>query len=157
LGTPNIGLILRGSLPTPSDFLGGNPFIQTVTSGIDSTASGNPGGIDFRYIGLMTKFEKSNFKNAFTMPDITNLKAINLASEKADLDKMLHSGIMPSAERLTDYLAACYLAKGKEGGSQEAVSCLTKYFRLEEDNVVAETDPQLRSFIWFMESEGIAG
>ena len=53
--------------------------------------------------------------------------------------------------------AACYLAKGKEGGSQEAVSCLTKYFRLEEDNVVAETDPQLRSFIWFMESEGIAG
>ncbi len=157
LGTPNIGLILRGSLPTPIDFLGGNPSVQTATSAVDTLAPGNPGGIDFRYIGLMTKFEKSDFKNAFTMPDLSNLKAINLSSEKAELEKMLKSGIMPSAERLTDYLAACYLAKGKEGGSQEAVSCLTKYFRLEEDNVVAETDPQLRSFIWFMESEGIAG
>ncbi|MDD4899563.1 MAG: hypothetical protein PHG68_03085, partial [Candidatus Omnitrophica bacterium] len=127
-----------------NDFLGGNPIP-------------GPGGIDFRYIGLMTKFEKSDFKNAFTMPDVANLKAINLVSEKADLDKMLQSGMMPSAERLTDYLAACYVTKDKNSGTQEIVNCLTKYFQVEEKNAVAETDPQLRSFIWFMESEGFAG
>jgi hypothetical protein len=112
------------------------------------------GGIDFRYISLMTQFQASNFKADFQMPKLADLNRIDLELEKGELNRMISQGIIPSSERVTGYIAACYLKNGAEDGMTEAVVCLSKLFRLEEDMTV-ESDQRLKSFLYFIESSSL--
>lgn len=131
---------------------GSGVIIPTLPTG---GTPANPGGIDFRYIGMMTQFQASSFKSSFKMPELSQLKKIEPAKEKGELEKLLAAGIIPSSQRVTDYIAACYLKFGTQKGAEEAIGCLSKLFRLEEETVVA-TDTQLKSFLFFMESSAFA-
>ena len=117
-------------------------------------APAKAGGIDFRYIDLMAQFQKSDYKANFKMPDLAVLRGLDLAAEKEQLDNMIAAKIVPSADRLTNYISACYLSEGPQKGMADAIACLTNFFKLEEERGV-QTDPQLKSFLFFMEASGI--
>jgi hypothetical protein len=86
------------------------------------------------------------------IPALSELKVLDLDAEKREISRIISSGITPSTLRLTDYISACFVQGGKEEGMSKAISCLSELFRSQEENAV-EADPQLVSFLFFMDSD----
>ncbi|MCX5712342.1 MAG: hypothetical protein NTY47_04650 [Candidatus Omnitrophica bacterium] len=145
-------IIAIGGLVVPENWpVGGTPEQARTAAG----PANAPGGIDFRYIGIMTQFQKGDFKHSFEMPDLASLKAMDLVMEKQKLMQMISSGIQPSGKRVAEYVSACYVKNGAKQGLADAMACLTSLFKMEEENVI-ETDPELKSFLFFMESSDLS-
>jgi hypothetical protein len=88
------------------------------------------------------------------MPNLASLKKMDLEVEKTDLVRLIDSGIQPSGKRVADYVAACYVQNGAKQGLVDGMVCLSKLFKMEEENVIA-TDQDLKSFLFFMESSNL--
>ncbi|MEW6101647.1 MAG: putative PEP-binding protein [Candidatus Omnitrophota bacterium] len=112
--------------------------INSAPSSASSGIIGNPGGIDFRSIPMLTKPMGSLSGLSFNLPKVSSsaLAKINLEKEYADIQNMLKAGIIPSGERLKEYVAACYYKGELSSHMEEIVTCLVEIFRLEEENVV---------------------
>ena len=110
------------------------------------------GGIDFRYINMVTQAQLISMRDNFKMPQLSKLKAIDLDKDKAELDKMLAAKILPSSDRVINYVSACYLRSGNDTDMSSGMSCLVDYFRLEE-SLDADSAPQLKAFLAVIESD----
>jgi len=81
----------------------------------------------------------------FGLPTLTSsvLERIDLDKELGALRNMVKAGMVPSGERVKEYLAACF-QKGKiEEKQDDLLVCLAEIYRLaEEENL--ETSPELR-------------
>jgi hypothetical protein len=64
---------------------------------------------------------------------------------------MLKAGIIPSSERIKDYVQACCVNRAADKDIDKVLSCIAGILRLEEERVEA-TDPQLRELIVVLES-----
>ncbi|MDO8747624.1 MAG: hypothetical protein Q7J72_00695 [Candidatus Omnitrophota bacterium] len=105
----------------------------------------NTGGIDFRAMNYMVQ-PMGSFKDLrFGLPTLTSsaLERIDLDQELDSLRNMVKAGLVPSGERVKEYLAACF-QKGKiEERQDDLLVCLAEIYRLaEEENL--ETSPELR-------------
>jgi len=103
------------------------------------------GGIDFRAMNYLVQ-PMGSFKDLrFGLPTLTisALERIDLDKELDSLRNMVKAGMVPSGERVKEYLAACF-QKGKiEEKQDDLLVCLAEIYRLaEEENL--ETSPQLR-------------
>ena len=115
---------------------------------MEATAKGAPenaGGIDFRTMNYMVQ-PMGSFKDLrFGLPTLTSsvLERIDLDKELGALRNMVKAGMVPSGERVKEYLAACF-QKGKiEEKQDDLLVCLAEIYRLaEEENL--ETSPELR-------------
>jgi hypothetical protein len=113
--------------------------------------SGELGGIDFRTMNLMIQ-PLGNFSSLdFRLPQSPNFAAIDLDKEQEDLNKMLEAGIIPSGERLKEYLAACYYRNEIDVRTRNFLTCLIEVCRLEEEHVV-EATPELKEAIVIADS-----
>ncbi|MGD0336391.1 MAG: transaldolase family protein [Candidatus Omnitrophota bacterium] len=118
-------------------------------------ADDKTGGIDFRYINMVTQAQLISMRDNFKMPQLSKLKAIDVDKEKAELDKMLAAKILPSSDRVINYVSACYLRSGNDTDMSSGMSCLVDYFRLEE-SLDADSAPQLKAFLAVIESDRLS-
>ncbi|MBM3244579.1 MAG: hypothetical protein FJZ15_02140 [Candidatus Omnitrophica bacterium] len=132
-----------------------NAIQELIATIIKESQAGNstqagPGGIDFRYLNLSTQAQFMGLKPDFKMPSLSALKDVDIRVEAGQLRRMMDAGIAPSAQRVIDYISACYI-KGGNTQVNEAAFCLTELFRYQEDNLI-ETDSELKAFLMVMDA-----
>jgi len=119
-----------------------------------SLSSGSPlqpGGIDFRSIPA-TLQPIGNFGNLkFIAPDIRTLQKMNLNAEAQALEGMLEKGILPSSQRVKEFIYACSYKKELGARTEQLVSLLTDMCRLQEE-CVCESEPELRESLMIIEA-----
>jgi len=129
---------------------------NNATSGVDSSvvAPNAAGGIDFRNINIIS-LPMAVSNSSLNLPSIKEVKSLSIEKEARQLSNMINSGIVPSNQRMIDYLAACYYTNAHSGlGKEKAMDCLLSLFKLEEQNAV-ETSLELKKFIFLAESGGL--
>jgi hypothetical protein len=75
-----------------------------------------------------------------------SLQRINLNQEWFDIERLVNSGITPSAERLKDYLAASCFKDNLDSDMDKIVSCISDILRMQEETCCA-TDPTLKDIL----------
>jgi hypothetical protein len=105
----------------------------------------NPGGIDFRHLPIVTQ-SLGNLKASIRAMPQAGLERINLAQEWSDIERLVNSGITPSAERLKDYLAASCFSGNLNSDMEKIVACISDILRTEE-STCQPTDPALKDIL----------
>jgi signal transduction histidine kinase len=112
------------------------------------------GGIDFRELPMVTQPMKVPAVN-LPAPLMNQIDNLNLDAEWTQIRRMLDAGIIPSTERIKEYLQARY-QKGITSREIELVlSGIACILRLEEKYIYA-TDPALKELLVHLES-GLPG
>jgi len=120
------GIVIEPNLPKPSE-------IKT------------PGGIDFRFLPIVTQSIGSLKASIKSIP-AGSLQRINLTQEWADIQRLVNSGITPSAERVKEYFAASCFKGDSDQDAEKIVSCIANILRTEEESCVL-TDPVLKDIL----------
>jgi len=133
---------LEKILLSPNPQSGSSPII-------DSKAE--KGGIDFRALPIISKpmliNPGVNLNLNFTAP----IPAAELENERGKITNMLGAGIIPSSERIADYLISSY--QKKDGFNQEVdnvFSFVADILRIEEERVLP-TEPAFRQILSMLE------
>lgn len=125
----------------------------------DSSSAGSPvaenkfGGIDFRQMDMLIQPMGSFSGLNFSLPVLSaaTLEAMDLDKELEDIRNMVKAGVIPSGERVKEYLAACF-QKGRMAEKQDGLLlCLSEIYRLQEEEVM-ETSPELRESLVIVET-----
>lgn len=124
-------------------------------SGLDTPGpkSRNPGpssagGIDFRSLPIVTH-AINNLNADIGNPFINRLSNLNLNSEWREIENLINSGIIPSTERIKEYVqASCY--KGSLD-KDKVISCISDILRIEEERY-SPTDPILHDILVVLDS-----
>jgi ribosomal protein S18 acetylase RimI-like enzyme len=142
-----------------TDFIITTPGQAPVTTTEEaSTANPNPqpqeapqapGGIDFR--GLPIIAQNISPIAAQGVLAAVNTKNINTDSSLGQMRSMLNAGIIPSCERLKEFLIASCAKDDCKDNLDGALSCIADILKMEEDRV-QPTDPALREFLVLLES-----
>jgi pyruvate, orthophosphate dikinase len=146
-----IKLKVDSLIVSPEDDRGGALAKISASSPIEAQKPGAVGGIDFRVINMITQ-PMGNFSGLkFSLPKLNNLENINLNEELGQIQKMLQSGIIPSGERLKEYVGACH-QKGKLKEHLDGIiGCLVDMCRLEEEKAI-ETTNELKEILLIIDS-----
>jgi len=110
-----------------------------------------PGGIDFRAMNLIIQPMGSLSGLNFRLPNSPELARMDLDREEAELNKMVEAGIVPSGERLKEYLSACHYRNETDERMESLISCLIQACRLEEEQVV-ESTPEFKEALVIADS-----
>jgi hypothetical protein len=105
-----------------------------------------PGGIDLRTINIIARPMGSFSGLNFTLPKISNIDAWNLDEEMQQIKNMVQKGMIPSEERLKEYLSACYQKGELSKRAADLVASLVDICRLEEEGVY-KTKPELKEIL----------
>lgn len=111
----------------------------------------NVGGIDFRSIPMITQPMGSLSGLSFNLPKVNNIDSINLNTELAQMQKMLAAGIMPSGERLKEYVAACYQKGELETYAGDIAVFLSDICKFDEERV-AQTSNEVKETMLIIDS-----
>jgi hypothetical protein len=109
------------------------------------------GGIDFRSIPLITQPMGSFSGLNFDLPKLANLEKIDLDDEFKQITLMVERGIIPSGERVKEYLSACYQKQELGSRAEDLMLCLMRICKLEEENV-QPSDAALRESLVLVDS-----
>lgn len=113
---------------------------RQITSGTGSSAltiTENPetlGGIDLRQMNMLIQPQREFSGLDLTLPVLSSsaIEAMDLDKELTNIQQMVSSGIIPSGQRLKEFLAACF-AKGKiEEKADSLVLCIADTFELQQ-------------------------
>jgi hypothetical protein len=104
-----------------------------------------PGGIDFRFLPIVTQSMDSLKASMRAMPQ-SSLQRINLTQEWSDIQRLVNSGITPSAERIKDYLVASCFKGNLDTDIDKIVSCISDILRMQEE-ACCSTDPILKDIL----------
>ncbi|MDO8748326.1 MAG: hypothetical protein Q7J72_04320 [Candidatus Omnitrophota bacterium] len=153
---PDIYLVLTNSATAiendifDSPYRHPNPSVLSApedktSSALATTAPTKTGGIDFRQMNILTKPMGSFSGLNFNLPMLSKaeVESLDLDKELTDIQRMVNSGIVPSGNRLKEYLSACY-QKGEFDSRREGIIVsLVEICNLEE-SLAVESDPALR-------------
>ncbi len=131
---------------TSSPLKGNRPARLPLTSeGVKA-----PGGIDFRNLPIVTQ-AVGNLSANIGSSSLNRFNNINLNSEWRDIENLVNSGIIPSAERIKGYVqASCY--KGSvDRDIDKVISCISDILRIEEERY-SPTDPTLKDILVVLDS-----
>ncbi|MCX5703383.1 MAG: hypothetical protein NT066_02660, partial [Candidatus Omnitrophica bacterium] len=135
-----------------------SPLSQDV-GGIDGSTSSpsipqnaRVGGIDFRSIPLLVQpignFSNLKFDN---LPNMLTLQKINLDEEFKQISSMLEKGILPSSQRVKEFILACCYKKELAQRIGNLIPLLTSLCRLQEE-CVCEAEPELKESLMLVEA-----
>ncbi|MFH1441634.1 MAG: sister chromatid cohesion protein PDS5, partial [Candidatus Omnitrophota bacterium] len=124
-------------------------YIPTISSSMQKAVR-DFGGIDFSYLPIVTQ-AKSNLNVNITNSSINKFSRINFDTELFEIKNLVRSGIIPSVERIKEYIqASCY--HGRVDRDMDSVrSCISDILRLEEEQCVS-TEPMLKDMLVVIES-----
>ena len=112
----------------------------------------NPGGIDFRVMNIVTQPLVASSSLNLKLPQSMNLSEINLDEELYQMRNMLAAGMIPSGERIKEYLAACQQKGEWDRRISDIISCLMEICRLEEEDV-SEMPLEIKEALIIADSE----
>ena len=95
------------------------------------------GGIDFRSMNITAQPMGSLVNLKFSLPKVENLTSFNPDREMRQIKDMLNAGVIPSSQRLKEYVAACYQKGLIEKYSTQILACLVDICKIEESQAVA--------------------
>ncbi|MBI4706829.1 MAG: hypothetical protein HY761_02765 [Candidatus Omnitrophica bacterium] len=125
------------------------PATDLPQTNSDSQASSVVGGIDFRNLPIVTQAITNLKLSSSSAMSMVKLQDINLNQELGDIQKTVEAGIVPSTDRIKEYVARSCLKGNLD--AQKVVSCIANMLRLEEEHCVS-TDPMLRDILVVLES-----
>lgn len=161
--TGGVGVEVRaGSLPieeesvttslepiAPKPLEGGSGKAPVASSSIDKTNDlDTKGGIDFRTLPIVTQAMRNLSLNTSRIP-LSRIKSINLDQELKEIKGLVGAGIIPSAERIKEYVQISCL-KGNSN-MQKVVSCIADILRLDEE-CCCSSDATLKDILVVLES-----
>jgi hypothetical protein len=115
-----------------------------------SSITDTKGGIDFRALPTTTQ---SGFSVASgNIPTLRPLANINLDEAWVQIQNMLHAGIIPSSERIKEYLQACCEKKDIHQEIDKILACIADILRLQEERAIS-TDLSLKKMLALLESD----
>jgi len=121
---------------------------------LKSAATRSPGGIDFRSLPITIQPAVVGQQPTVGSPQMLN-KGINLVQEWSQIQNMVNAGIIPSSQRLREYLEASCKSGDASVEIDKMLSCIADILRIEEERCSA-TDPALREFLDLLESSNSA-
>ena len=114
------------------------------------TRTVNKGGIDFRSLPITMQPVLPLAKSAVLSLN-SNLSNLNLDKEWREMQDMLKAGIIPSSERIKEYLQSCCEKKDMNQETDKILACIADILRLQEERVVS-TDLSLKEMLALLES-----
>jgi hypothetical protein len=123
-----------------------NPDVSTPQIPSDS----KKGGIDFRALPIVN--QQINMGMLKLSPaDLNRLGKVNLDSEWGEIQNMVNAGIIPSNERIKEYVLASCLRQNLGNQMNKVLGCIADIMRMEEDRVV-DADVELKDMLVLMEA-----
>lgn len=98
-----------------------------------------PGGIDFRTMNINFKPMGSFAGLDYTLPQVANLEAFDADEELMSLQRMVKAGIIPSGERIKEFIAACFQRQELGSRVDELLLCMISIFKLQEQECCPAT------------------
>ena len=138
---------ILAALISESGQTGSSPV--TATSG-ERPRDGKLGGIDFRVLPITVDRAHGKLLSASG--------AYNLMSETemehswTQIQSMLKAGIVPSSERIKEYLASCCRQKNMEREIGKILNCIAYILRLEEERC-EPTSQSMKDILFLIESD----
>jgi len=77
---------------------------------------------------------------------------LDLTKEWQEIERLVNSGIIPSTQRIKEYLLGCCQNGGLEKEIDKVLSCIAEILRLEEEQLV-NTEPALKEILILLESD----
>ena len=120
-------------------------------SSASSAVENKKGGVDFRALPIMAQpsgivpLGGSEIGLSGTVP-------VNLDEEWSQIQNMLNAGIIPSSQRLKEFLEASCESIDCAERTEDALGIIADILRLEEERV-AVTEPALRELLVLLESD----
>lgn len=108
------------------------------------------GGIDFRSLPIVTQ-AIGNLSLNIGGPLQIKSNNINLKGEWREIEKLLNIGVIPSTERIKEYIQASYLKGQPFKDKDKILTCISDILRLEEERC-SVTDPILKDILIVFES-----
>jgi hypothetical protein len=119
------------------------------------------GGIDFRGLPIVT--QPGGFSSPLLLRDSPlqsrkvdergqSLSNVNLHESWRQIQNMLQAGIIPSSERIREYLQACCSREDSDKEIDKVLACIADILRLEEERCEA-TDSALKEMLVLLESD----
>ena len=108
------------------------------------------GGIDFRYLPIVTQAISNLRVDTGNIP-LSRLNSISLDSEWQQIERLVNSGIMPSTERIKEFVQASAIQGEIDMDMSKVVLCIADIFRLEEERC-SYSDPALKDILIVLES-----
>lgn len=109
------------------------------------------GGIDFTRINMIIQPQLHSLKTNFKLPERQLLQRMDIDTENNEIQNLMRAGILPSSQRLIEYITAYYLCNAGRGKIDNAVGCIVDYFKLEEENCYS-TDEIVKNLLVLIES-----
>jgi len=116
-----------------------------------NTATSDKGGIDFRALPIITQPITNIMKSAQNL-STEKFASVNLDKEIDDLQGMVRVGIIPSTERIKDYIRASSIKGDPERDIEKVTSCILEILKMEESSYLA-TDPALEDILAVFDSQ----
>ena len=103
------------------------------------------GGIDFRSMNMLVQPAGSFSGLDFSLPRLSRaeIESFDLDKELADIRNMAKGGIVPSGQRLKEYLAACFEKGEIKDKIDNLILCLADIFELQQFEA-GETSPDYK-------------
>ncbi|MDD5566127.1 MAG: hypothetical protein PHG31_04480 [Candidatus Omnitrophica bacterium] len=111
-------------------------------------AARNLGGIDLRSMKILIPPALSSYTKS-----ATNLATINLGQEGKKIEAMIKNGIVPSGQRVKEYVEAACQGPGAAERIGAAFALLSDMLKLEESRAMP-TAPEVAEALVFLESQG---
>lgn len=119
--------------------------IREASSPANPAAGKNPGGVDFHALPIVTQP-----LTGINMP-LTKSDNFRADPEWQEIQNMVNAGIIPSGQRIKDYLQSCCQKKELNGEIGRVLNCIADIMRIEEERVLA-TNPEFRDMLVLLES-----
>jgi prophage maintenance system killer protein len=133
---------------------GGNGVTLTPPANPAPASSGEVGGINFTHL-------PAAIQPAPQAPALTQRLAVSstrltqglvsLQEERREIERMLSGGIIPSSQRIKEYLFAACNSQGCQEQFAKILACIADILRLEEERC-ADTEGALRQMLILLES-----
>ncbi|MDD5237834.1 MAG: GNAT family N-acetyltransferase [Candidatus Omnitrophica bacterium] len=110
-----------------------------------------PGGIDFRSLPIQTQPPDPLRDNPLRGQSPAGTIPV-LEDEWQKIQNMLQAGIIPSGQRIKEYLENCCSKDNFKQEIDKVLGCIADILRLEEERILS-TEPGLREFLLILESD----
>lgn len=134
--------------PPPADTEKGSPPAA-------GASNSDKGGIDFRGLPIVTQPMQTPLGTVIlgaTSKELWRGQSLNLDEEWSQIERMLNSEIIPSSQRIKEYLERSCSSQDCSERIDRVLSGIADILRLEEERVSA-TEPALREMLVLLESD----
>ncbi|MBI4982765.1 MAG: methyltransferase domain-containing protein [Candidatus Omnitrophica bacterium] len=129
--------------------IGGSNSSNSI--GSSALTGDTKGGIDFRSLPIVTQAASNLGLSTMSQELRIKLMNFNLRSELNEIERLTSAGIVPSTQRIKEYIQASFLSINSPEDTQKLLSCIADILRRQEEECCA-TDEGLKDILVVLEA-----